>query len=219
MATLTATRAPLLIAITGPSGSGKSLLTSGLKTALETHRPIGSAQLSVAIVPEDAYYHSQEHLTLKERANLNFDHPDSLDHDLLSNDLKRLKSRSPVAIPVYDYARHTRSNETHAVSPADIILVEGCLLLSQEIIREQVDYSIFIQTDLSVCLARRVARDTEERGRTIESVHQQFESTVRPMYYAFQEPCAKHAGLIVNGEQEPSRAINATMEKILALLT
>ena len=160
-----------IIAIAGPSGSGKSLLTEHLKHALSQHEATHSR--SLAVVCEDAYYHSQAHLSLADRAALNFDHPEALDHDQLERDLLTLRDGHPVNLPVYDYASHTRTSEPIALAAADIVLVEGCLLLSQERIREVVDFSVFVATDLETCLTRRIARDTVERGRTKDSVVEQ----------------------------------------------
>ena len=111
---------PKIIAIAGPSGSGKSLLTRKLRAALVNDTPLAERELSVAVVPEDAYYHSQAHLSLDERATLNFDHPDALDHALLERDLLRLKARQAVNIPIYDYASHTRARRSEALKPADV---------------------------------------------------------------------------------------------------
>ena len=209
---------PKVIAIAGPSGSGKSLLTRGLKAALKREAWLLDRELSIAVVPEDAYYHSQAHLTLEERARLNFDHPDSLDHELLEHDLRQLKARKAVNIPIYDYSSHTRAQRSAALQPADIILVEGCLLLSQARIRATFDLSFFIEADLAVCLQRRVVRDTQERGRTEESVHSQFETTVRPMYHAFLAPCIAHADLVISGEEDPEVAVSAARDRIMPLL-
>ena len=209
---------PKVIAIAGPSGSGKSLLTRGLKAALMREAQLFERELSIAVVPEDAYYHSQAHLTLEERAVLNFDHPDALDHELLEHDLRQLKARKSVNIPIYDYANHTRALRSEALLPADIILVEGCLLLSQARIRATLDLSVFVKADLAVCLQRRVVRDTQERGRTEESVHTQFESTVRPMYHAFLAPSITHADLVISGEEDPELAVSAAKARIMPLL-
>ncbi len=118
---------PKIIAIAGPSGSGKSLLTRRLRAALLQDTSLAERCSSVAVVQEDAYYHSQAHLTLDERAALNFDHPDALDHALLERDLLSLKTRQAVNIPIYDYASHTRAQRSESLKPADVILVEGCL--------------------------------------------------------------------------------------------
>ena len=214
---------PLVIAIAGPSGSGKSLLTRALKSALESSdlgapQSASNAGRACVVVPEDAYYHSQGHLSLAERALLNFDHPSSLDHDFLLEQLGALKRREPVSIPVYDYASHTRAERSHRLEPADVVLVEGCLLLSQAPIRELIDASFFIDADLELCLQRRIARDTRERGRTAESVQQQFESTVRPMYHAFLAPCARHAGTVISGDATPQQALEVALAQILPLL-
>lgn len=209
---------PKIIAIAGPSGSGKSLLTRRLRAALVQDTSLAERVLSVAVVPEDAYYHSQAHLTLDERAALNFDHPDALDHALLERDLLRLKTRQAVNIPIYDYASHTRAKRSESLQPADVILVEGCLLLSQPRIRATLDLGLFVDADLDLCLQRRVIRDTQERGRTEESVHSQFESTVRPMYHAFLAPSMAHADLVISGEEDPALAVSAAKDRIMPLL-
>lgn len=206
---------PLLIAIAGPSGSGKSLLTRGLLNALSKSH----SALNIAVVPEDAYYHSQAHLSLEQRAELNFDHPAALDHALLRADLTKLKNRQPADIPQYDYANHTRRSTAQPLAPADLIIVEGCLLLTQDELCAAMTLRVFVQANLETCLKRRIARDTVERGRTRESVEQQFETTVRPMYHAFLAPSAQHADLLIDGEADPEAAIAATLEKLLPLLS
>ncbi len=208
---------PLLIGVAGPSGSGKSLLLKLIQDGFaETEL---TRKLSVAMLCEDAYYHSQAHLSLEQRAALNFDHPSALDHAQLVEDLAALKTGNSIEIPVYDYASHTRSRQGQWLSAADIILLDGCLILSQPKIRALLDLSFFLTADLEVCLARRIARDTRERGRSKTSVIEQFESTVRPMYHEFLEPSSHFADVKLSGEVSPQTSVDTALTAISSLVT
>lgn len=187
-----------IIAITGASGSGKTYLTNGLFESLQ------GRNTNLAVIREDSYYRDQSHLPMEERLGVNYDHPDSLEHELLVEHLRKLKSGQAVDVPEYDYAVHNRKLETSKVLSGQIILVEGILLLSNPQLREQFDATLFVDTPLDVCFARRLARDTVERGRTEESVVSQFETTVKPMFHRFIEPNKCHAKHCISGEKERS---------------
>tara|TARA_B110000208_G_scaffold82574_1_gene105097 strand:+ start:10422 stop:11102 length:681 start_codon:yes stop_codon:yes gene_type:complete len=187
-----------IIAITGASGSGKTYLTNGLFEFLQSHGT------NLAIIREDSYYRDQSHLPMRQRLGVNYDHPDSLEHELLIEHLQRLKSGQAIEVPEYDYAVHNRKPQTSNVSSDQLILVEGILLLSNPLLREQFDATLFVDTPLDVCFARRLARDTVERGRTHESVVAQFETTVKPMFHKFIEPNKCHAKLLISGEKKRS---------------
>lgn len=187
-----------IIAITGASGSGKTYLTNGLFESLQ------SRDTNLAVIREDSYYRDQSHLPMQERLGVNYDHPDSLEHELLVEHLQKLKSGQAVEVPEYDYAVHNRKSETSKVASDQLILVEGILLLSNPQLREQFDATLFVDTPLDVCFARRLARDTVERGRTEESVVAQFETTVKPMFHRFIEPNKCHAKLLISGEKNRS---------------
>lgn len=187
-----------IIAITGASGSGKTYLTNGLFESLQ------SRDTNLAVIREDSYYRDQSHLPMQKRLGVNYDHPDSLEHELLVEHLQKLKSGQAVEVPEYDYAVHNRKSETSKVASDQLILVEGILLLSNPQLREQFDATLFVDTPLDVCFARRLARDTVERGRTEESVVAQFETTVKPMFHRFIEPNKCHAKLLISGEKNRS---------------
>ena len=157
-------------------------------------------QLSAQILSEDSYYRDQADLPLQQREQVNYDHPDALEHELLLQHLRTLKSDTPVAAPTYDYTEHTRSPQTQPLEPTGILIVEGILLLSSSELRQEFDLSLFVDTPLEVCLQRRMERDVRERGRSEESVQQQFDSTVKPMFHAHIEPTREYAHLILSGE-------------------
>lgn len=179
----------IIIGIAGPSGSGKSLLA---KTIVDE---LGSDQ--VVIITQDAYYRDRTNLTLEERAKINYDHPDAFDMDLMCEQMSALKEGKTVHIPVYDYSEHVRSKETRTIGKHAIIVLEGILLFADKKLRELIDVSIFMETPLDTCLIRRLRRDVKERGRSLDSVLDQYEETVRPMFLQFIEPSKRYADIIV----------------------
>lgn len=185
-----------IIAITGASGSGKTYLTDGLFDALRRR------ETNLAVIREDSYYRAQSQVPMSRRITTNYDHPDSLEHELLAEHLRCLKNGEAIEVPEYDYTVHDRKSETCEVRSGQLILVEGILLLSNPELRKQFDATLFVETPLDICFERRLARDTVERGRTEESVVTQFESTVKPMYHRFIEPSKQHAQFVISGEQK-----------------
>jgi uridine kinase len=200
----------IIIGISGASASGKTLLASTIVSE------IGSRQ--VVVIPEDAYYKPLDHLSLTERAKVNFDHPDSLDHKLLCQHLEQLSVGQAVQLPVYDFSNHTRLKETKPIGQHTIIVLEGILLFVDPKLRQKMDIKIFMDTPLDICLLRRLNRDMMERGRTLESVLKQYENTVRPMYLKFIEPSKCHADIIVPRGGENRIAIDMIKAKIRELL-
>ncbi len=180
---------PIIIGIAGPSASGKSLLAQTIVAEL------GSDQ--VVIISEDSYYKDRAHLPFEQREKINYDHPDAFDHELLYQQLQQLQAGRTVHIPTYDYSQHTRSQHTREIGQHAIIVLEGILLLSEAKIRELLNISIFMETPLDMCFLRRIRRDVKERGRDLDSVLDQYEATVRPMYQQFIEPCKRYADIIV----------------------
>jgi uridine kinase len=180
---------PIIIGIAGPSASGKSLLA---RTIVEE---LGSNE--VIIIAQDSYYRDRSNLPIEERAKINYDHPDAFDHDLLAHHLQQLQLGRTIHIPVYDYSQHTRSDKTREIGPHTIIVLEGILLLAENKVRELLDISIFVDTPLDTCLIRRLYRDVKERGRNLDSVLEQYQNTVRPMYEQFIEPGKRYADIIV----------------------
>lgn len=180
---------PYLIGIAGGTGSGKTTVA---------RRIFDSLQLNAAVfIDHDAYYRDLAHLPVEERAAVNFDHPDSLDNDLLVRQLKELLEGRAIDKPVYDFARHTRAAESVRVEPRDVILVDGILLFAEPRLRELFDLRIFVDTDADVRFIRRLRRDTEERGRSLDSVIEQYLTTVRPMHFEFVEPTKRWADVII----------------------
>lgn len=182
-----------MIGIAGASASGKSLIANTIYE--ELCQELGTDQ--IGIISEDSYYRDQSHLTLDVRIQTNYDHPKAFDHKLLCSHLKELKDNQSVDIPVYSYTEHTRTDEIMQLTPKKIIILEGILLLTDPDVRDQIDVGIFIDTPLDICFMRRLVRDMEERGRTMESVLAQYTKTVRPMFLQFIEPSKQYADIIV----------------------
>ena len=203
-----------IIAIAGPSASGKSLFAQTIYE--QVHREFNDVRL--AIIEEDSYYRDQSHLPPDNRVLVNYDHPAALEHELLYEHLKELKRGNGVDIPVYDYNLHTRSDKVRSVSPASVIIIEGILLLTDETLREHFDIKLFVDTPLDICLLRRIARDTQVRGRSFQSVAEQYENSVRPMYHQFIEPSSKYADMVITGGGKNSVALDIIKNKVLHLL-
>lgn len=205
------TKQNIILGITGPSASGKSLLANTIVNGL------GSDQ--VVVISEDSYYKDSSHLSFEDREKINYDHPDAFDHALLAEHLKRLQRGENVEIPIYSHSKHVRLPETRSVGGHSIIIVEGILLFSEEILRSLMDIRIFMSAPLDVCLMRRLTRDVVERHRSVESVLHQYETTVRPMYLQFIEPSSRYADLIVPRGGENHIAIDTIQAKIRELLS
>ncbi|MCH2426405.1 MAG: uridine kinase [Acidimicrobiales bacterium] len=180
-----------VIGVVGGSGAGKTTLVWGLADRLGA---------DVSVLWFDEYYHDLVHLTPDERALVNYDHPDSLDVDLLVSHLDGLLAGRPAEVPVYDFTTHTRTGTTRRVDPRPVIVVDGILVLAFPVIRERLDVSVFVEAPAEVRLARRLDRDVRERGRTPESVRTQFAATVAPMHDAFVSPCRDLADLTLDGQ-------------------
>ncbi|WP_339723464.1 uridine kinase [uncultured Paraglaciecola sp.] len=182
---------PLVIAISGASGSGKSLFTENLlKEFSDEGKP-------VQILREDHYYRSQDHLPMSEREKNNYDHPKAFEHELLVEHIEALKNWKAIEYPHYCYKTHTRLEQTEHLISAPVIIIEGIMLLANEALQPLFDIKIFVDTPLDICLLRRMKRDIAERGRTLESVANQYESTVKPMYHQFISPSRFTADVIV----------------------
>lgn len=181
--------APVFIGIAGGTGSGKSTIAKNLAEGL----PAGSAQ----IVDHDAYYKDLAHLPFEERVMVNFDHPDSLETSLLVRQLDALREGRGIDVPLYDFATHTRRKETRRVEPTPLIIVEGILVFVEEELRKRLDVKIFVDTDADIRVMRRIRRDLEHRGRSFQSIRDQYYKTVRPMHLQFVEPSKRWADVIV----------------------
>jgi uridine kinase len=179
----------LVVGIAGGTGSGKTTVAHKLAAAMPPGRCI--------TIEHDAYYRDQAHLSLEERTKINYDHPASLESDLLAQHLADLRAGRAVEIPIYDFATHTRRVDRRRVSPSKVIIVEGILVFTEPALREQMDIKIFVDTDADIRLIRRIRRDLEQRGRSFQSVRDQYYQTVRPMHLEHVEPSKRWADLIV----------------------
>ena len=180
---------PIIIGVAGGTGSGKTTIASRV---LER---VGAQH--IAYIPHDAYYRDLVHLSIEERRKLNFDHPDSLETPLLVKHLEALRAGQAVEIPVYDFAHHTRSSETIHIEPGPIVLVEGILIFAEPALRALFDVKIYVDTDADIRFIRRLRRDVQERGRSVESVIEQYMATVRPMHLEFVELSKRYADVII----------------------
>lgn len=181
----------IVVAILGASGSGKSHLVASLAPEI-----LGA---TVAVLRVDDYYRDLAHLSFEDRETINFDHPDAIEFGRLVDDLATLKSGEEVQTPVYDFTQHTRSGLSQSVSPADVILLEGVLAMSDPATRKLVDYRIFVDTPLELCLARRIERDALQRDRSEASVRDFWETRAEPMFAQFVAPWRSEADLIIDG--------------------
>lgn len=180
---------PFFLGIAGGSGSGKSTIAHAILEAL----PTGTGVL----LEQDHYYRSQSHLSLPEREQVNYDHPDSLEFDLLLTHLTELAAGRPIVRPTYNFAQHDRDAEGESIAPARVVIVEGILVLTEERLRKKLDVKVFVDTDADIRLMRRIRRDLEHRGRTFAQIRKQYYETVRPMHIAFVEPAKRFADIIV----------------------
>lgn len=204
----------IIIGIAGASASGKSLIAHTIYHELK--EKVGDHQIGV--ITEDCYYKDQGHLEMEERVKTNYDHPQALDHDLLCQHLQRLMNGESVEVPEYSYKEHTRTDKTTVMSPKKVIILEGILLLTDSRLRELMHASIFMDTPLDICLLRRVKRDVEERGRSMNSVLKQYQQTVRPMFIQFIEPSKQYADIIVPRGGKNRIAIDVLKTHIAKLL-
>lgn len=180
---------PLIIGIAGGSGSGKTTIAEALVVAIK----------GVALIQHDAYYRHQPRLSLAERSRVNYDHPASLETDLLVSHLKHLRRGQSIERPAYDFTVHLRRDQVVVVAPARVMVLEGILVLADRDLRDLMDLKVFVDTDPDLRLARRLERDLNERGRTAGSVLTQYLETIRPMHDEFVEPSKSHADIIVSG--------------------
>lgn len=199
---------PLFIGLAGGSGSGKTTIAEAVVERLEGR---------VALLPHDAYYRHMPELTFEERTKVNYDHPASLETGLLVKHLESLRAGAAIEHPVYDFATHLRSDETVRIEPGRVVVVEGILVLAEPELRSELDLKIFVDTDPDVRLARRIDRDIAERGRTVESVIDQYFTTVRPMHIEFVQPSMRYADLIIPEGFNPA-AVATVVELIRSRL-
>lgn len=199
-----------IVGIAGASASGKSLIASTLYR--EVRERVGDE--NIGVIPEDAYYKDQSHLTMEERVKTNYDHPSAMDHSLLLQHLQMLKAGQAIDLPVYSYVDHTRTQQKIRLEPKKVIILEGILLLTDARLRREMNFSIFVDTPLDICLMRRKKRDVNERGRSMDSVMAQYQKTVRPMFLQFIEPSKQYADIIVPRGGKNRIAIDILKAKI-----
>jgi uridine kinase len=200
----------IIVGIAGGTGSGKTTIAKNLMK----HLPKGDCVL----IDHDSYYKDHSDLPPEERLKLNYDHPDSLDNELLIEHIKGLKSGNSIDKPVYNFVTHAREDKVEKLEAAPVVIVEGILVFADEILRELFDIKIFVDTDADLRVIRRVRRDMEKRGRTFNSIRKQYYSTVRPMHIQFVEPSKRWANIIIPEGGENKIALDIVAEKLMRFL-
>ena len=201
----------IIIGIAGPSGSGKTTVAEKIEEFLTEND-------HVVVISFDDYYRRNDHMSFEKREKLNYDHPNSIEMELLLNDLKELKANRSIEKVLYDFVNHNRSDKTELVEPKKIIILEGLFTLVEKDIRDLLDIKIYVDTDSDICFIRRLTRDVNARGRTIESVIEQFTKYVKPMREQFIEPSKKYADIIIPSGGENTVAINMVITQIENLI-
>lgn len=196
---------PLVIGIAGGTGSGKTTLARKIQASLAPN---------VVLIEQDCYYKDLSDLPFEERAEINFDHPDSIDFECFCKDILALKQGQSIQKPIYSFTTHTRLGESLEVLSADIIIVEGILIFTHEKMRDLLDVKIYVQTDDDVRILRRIQRDIKERGRDFESVNHQYLATVKPMHHQFVESHKHYADVIIPGHADTSTAANLILNAL-----
>lgn len=203
-------RKPVVIGVAGGSGSGKTSVTKAIYEQFKGH--------SILMIEQDYYYKDQSHLPFEERLKTNYDHPLAFDNDLLIEHIEQLLKYESINKPVYDYSIHTRSAKVIPVKPQNVIILEGILVLEDERLRNLMDIKLFVDTDADIRIIRRMQRDIRERGRTMESVIDQYVNVVRPMHNQFIEPTKRYADIIVPEGGHNHVAIDLMATKIKTIL-
>ena len=201
---------PIIIGVTGGTGSGKTSVSRAIFNNFPDH--------SIMMLEQDSYYKDQSHLSFEERLNTNYDHPFAFDNDLLIQHVGDLLNYKAIEKPVYDYVAHTRSQATIIQEPKEVIILEGILILEDERLRDLMDIKVYVDTDDDIRIIRRIKRDMEERGRTLDSVIEQYLTVVKPMYHQFIEPTKRYADIIVPEGGENHVAIDLITTKVASFL-
>lgn len=204
-------KTPVIIGIAGGTGSGKTTVARAIYDRVGKDR--------IEWISHDSYYRSFDGLTPEQRYKINFDHPDSLESELLARHLDVLSKGSSVDIPLYDFTTYSRKQETQHVEPRKVIIVEGVLVLAEPDLRKRIDIKLFVDTPADIRFVRRLVRDIKSRGRSLESVVEQYVTTVRPMHEEFVEPSKRHADLIIPEGGENQVAIDAIISRVETLLS
>ena len=201
---------PIVFGVAGGTASGKTTVAEAILDA------VGASQ--AAYLPHDAYYRDMIHLPLSERAQLNYDHPESLETELLISHVEQLISGESVQVPIYDFTEHRRTKETRTVEPSPIILIDGILIFTNAMLRELMDIKVYVDTDADVRFIRRLQRDMNERSRSLDSVIKQYMETVRLMHLEFVEPSKRYADVIIPRGGFNTIAIDMVATKVLAMV-
>lgn len=200
----------VIIGVAGGTGSGKTTVSRRILDAVGDHH--------IAYLQHDSYYRDNRHLAPEERAQLNYDHPASLETELLIEHLHQLRRGEAVNVPIYDFGSHTRRQESRRVEPAQIVLVEGILILAEKELRELMDIRIFVDTDADIRFIRRLQRDVTQRNRSPESVIEQYLTTVRPMHMEFVEPSKRYADVIIPEGGHNTVALDLIVNRVRTLI-
>ncbi|MBE6132488.1 MAG: uridine kinase [Erysipelotrichaceae bacterium] len=201
---------PILICIAGGSASGKTTLVNEIAEAFENQ--------DIVILKHDDYYRDQSHLSLEERKNTNYDHPSSLENELLIKHLKDLLNNKSINKPIYDFVIQTRSDKTEIVNPAKVIILDGILVLEDSRIRDLADIKVYVECDEDIRLIRRIRRDMIERGRSFDGIIKQYLTTVKPMYHSFVSPSKRYADILIPNDFSHNVATDLLIEKIKSIL-
>lgn len=201
---------PIIIGVTGGSGSGKTSVSHAILNRFFNH--------SIMMLEHDSYYKDQSDLPFKERLKTNYDHPFAFDTDLLIEHLHKLLNYEAIQKPVYDYVAHTRSSKIEIQEPKEVIILEGILILADKRLRDMMDIKVYVDTDDDIRIIRRIKRDIEERGRTLDSVINQYLTVVKPMYHQFVEPTKRYADVVVPEGGQNHVAIDLINTKISTIL-
>ena len=201
---------PLIIAISGGSASGKSTVVSEIVEKLQS--------VDISVICHDDYYKDQSHLTMEERIKTNYDHPSSLDNELFVEHLHLLMEGKSIEKPIYDFVSHNRKKETVTIKPTKVIFIEGILVLEEKRIRDCADVKIFVKSDEDIRFIRRLKRDIEERGRTLEAVINQYLLTVKPMFNKFVNPSSRYADIIIPNDNNHVVGTDMLIRSIRALI-
>jgi uridine kinase len=201
---------PVIIGVTGGSGSGKTTVAKAIYDRLHGN--------SIMIINQDTYYNDQSDMTMAERKAVNYDHPLAFDNDLMYKQLHDLRNGTSIEMPVYNYAEFNRTHETIHTEPQDVIIIEGILILYDQRLRDLMDIKVYVDTDDDIRIIRRIQRDMQERGRSLDSVITQYKKTVKPMYHQFVEPTKRYADIIVPEGGQNKVAIDLLSTKVKDIL-
>ncbi len=202
---------PVIIAVAGGSASGKTTVVDKIVASFEKD--------NVTVITHDDYYKDQTEVTMEERIKVNYDHPFSLDNDLMFKQILQLLKGESVVKPTYDFENHTRSSNTETIHPTEILILEGILILEDDRIRDLCDIKLFVEADDDLRFIRRLCRDMESRGRTMDSVIKQYLTTVKPMHYAFVKPTKRYADVIIPNDKDHDVAVDLIITKIKSIIS